>query len=80
MSLIRGLREAGGEAALRFFADQPDELSSLLELVADPIARLWMMQHLDRRVKRRLSRLNPDLLGLALLAQARQHAMDTDFI
>ena len=76
----RGLREAGGEAALRFFADQPDELSSLLELVADPIARLWMMQHLDRRVKRRLSRLNPDLLGLALLAQARQHAMDTDFI
>ena len=68
----RGLREAGGEAALRVPADQPAQLSILLELLFDPDNRSWMQQSLEPRIKRRLARLNPDLIGLALLAQVRR--------
>ena len=68
----RGLREAGAEAALRFSPSRPEQLSDLLKLVADPSARSWLECHLQSRMRSRLARLNPDLIGLALLAQARR--------
>ena len=68
----RGLREAGGEAALRFSSSQPGQLSDLLKLVVDPSTRKWLQSRLLPRVRSRLARLNPDLIGLALLAQARR--------
>ena len=68
----RGLREAGAEAALRFSARQPEQLSDLLKLAADPFTRKWLQTQLQPRVRSRLARLNPDLIGLALLAQARR--------
>ena len=68
----RGLREAGAEAALRFSLRQPGQLSDLLKLAADPLTRKWLQSQLLPRVRSRLARLNPDLIGLALLAQARR--------
>ena len=68
----RGLREAGAEAALRFSPRQPGQLSNLLKLVVDPFTRKWLQSRLLPRVRSRLARLNPDLIGLALLAQARR--------
>ena len=72
----RGLREAGAEAALRFPIDQPCVLSSFLELVAEPRSRAWLQKCLAARTQRRLARLHPDLIGLALLAQARRCQRD----
>ena len=68
----RGLREAGAEAALRFSPRQPEQLSDLLKLVADPLTRIWLQSQVQPRMRSRLARLNPDLIGLALLAQARR--------
>ena len=68
----RGLREAGSEAALRFSPRQPKQLSNLLKLVADPLMRIWLKTQLQPRMRSRIARLNPDLIGLALLAQARK--------
>ena len=68
----RGLREAGAEAALRFSSRKPEQLSGLLKLVADPLTRTWLQSQLRPRMRSRLARLNPDLIGLALLAQARR--------
>ena len=68
---VRGLREAGAEAALRFSSCQPRQLSNLLKLVVDLHTRKWLQSLLLPRVHSRLARLNPDLIGLALLAQAR---------
>ena len=67
----RGLREAGAEAALRFSPDHPDQLSSLLELLLHADTNIWLRARLQSRISKRLSRLHSDLLGLALLAQAR---------
>ena len=69
---VRGLREAGGEASLRFSSSQPGQLSDLLKLAADPVTRKWLQSQLLPRVRSRLARLNPDLIGLALLTQARR--------
>ena len=69
---VRGLREAGAEAALRFSSRQPRQLSNLLKLVIDPCTRIWLQRILKQRMCSRLARLHPDLLGLALLAQARR--------
>ena len=69
---VRGLQEAGAEAALRFSPCQPEQLSGLLKLVADPLMRNWLKSELQPRMRSRLDRLNPDLIGLALLAQARR--------
>ena len=68
----RGLREAGAEAALRFSPRQPEQLRDLLKLVADPLTRAWLQSKVQPRMHSRLARLNPDLIGLALLAQARR--------
>lgn len=65
-----GLREAGGDAALRFHPRRPLELVQLLLLLLQPDAA-WLTAHLHSRAERRLSLLHPDLLGLALLAKAR---------
>ena len=67
----RGLREAGAEAALRFSPRHPEQLTDLLKLVVDPVTRAWLQTQLQARMRSRLARLNPDLIGLALLAQAR---------
>ena len=69
---VLGLLESGAEAALRFSTRQPEQLSSLLKLVANPSARNWLQSHVQPRMQSRLARLNPDLIGLALLAQARR--------
>ncbi len=66
----RGLREAGGGAALRFNPRRPAELAHLLQLMLAPCSS-WLSQHLERRRKQRLEKLHHHLLGLALLAQAR---------
>ena len=66
----RGLREAGGGAAMRFNPRRPAELARLLELLLDP-GSAWLFPHLQRRRQQRLDGLHPHLLGLALLAQAR---------
>ncbi len=67
----RGLREAGGGAALRFNPRRPAELADLLELLLHP-GSAWLAGHLQRRRQQRLAGLHPHLLGLALLAQARR--------
>ena len=72
MADARGLREAGAEAALRFSSRHPEQLSDLLKLVANPNTRTWLQGQLQPRIRSRLARLNPDLIGLALLAQARR--------
>ena len=51
---------------------QPEQLSGLLKLVMDPVTRTWLQGNLKPRMRSRLARLNPDLIGLALLAQARR--------
>lgn len=68
----RGLREAGAEAALRFSPHHPEQLAGLLQLAADPALRPWLQHRLRARRHSRLARLNPDLIGLALLTQARR--------
>ena len=68
----RGLREAGAEAAPRFDPDQPSQLVALLLLLLDDHSRQWFRARLQPRVHERLQRLHADLLGLALLVQARR--------
>ncbi len=68
----RGLREAGGEAAMRFHPDHPVRLRSLLELFLHDQSREAFESVLNRRRQQRLQRLNPDFLGLSLLVLARQ--------
>lgn len=70
----RGLREAGGGAALRFGSRRPDQLAQLLGLLLSPQGP-DLQRHLQRRRRQRLDALHPDLLGLALLALARSVAL-----
>jgi len=70
----RGLREAGGSAALRFGSRRPDQLAQLLGLLLSPQGP-ELQRHLQRRRRQRLAALHPDLLGLALLALARSVAL-----
>ena len=67
----RGLREAGGAAAMRFGPRQPTQLAQLLALLLYSKSSAWLHSHLQRRRLQRLAVLHPDLLGLALLALAR---------
>ena len=68
----RGLREAGAEGAIRFDPDRPEQLIGLLQLLCDPVSRSWLHGLLQPRVEARLARLNPDLIGLSLLALVRR--------
>jgi hypothetical protein len=68
----RGLREAAGEAGLRTPVDQPRLLEALLRLLLDPPTATWLDPVLERRRHQRLQRCSPDLIGLALLAEARR--------
>ena len=68
----RGLREAAGSAAPRFDSDRADQLAAWLQLLLDDSSRAWVSAHLQRRGRDRLAELNPHLIGLALLAQARR--------
>jgi hypothetical protein len=67
----RGLREAAGEFGLRVHPDRPAELEHLLRLLLHDPSRCWLDVLLQQRRQRRLERCCPDLLGLALLAAAR---------
>jgi hypothetical protein len=44
----------------------------MLQMLLDPSSSDWLKRRLEPRIEQRLNRLNPDLFGLALLAQARQ--------
>ena len=68
----RGLREAGAGACPRVSTSDPAELVAWLRLLLDNPSRAWLLPHLQRRAQQRLEQLHPDLLGLALLAMARQ--------
>ena len=72
ISDVRGLREAGAEAAPRFSSRQPRQLSELLKLMWILLRERGCRESLKPRMRSRLARLNPDLIGLALLAQARR--------
>ena len=67
----RGLREAAAEAGMRVHPDQPAQLKSLLEMLLHPLMQGWLDPLLAKRREQRLQRCCPDLLGLALLACAR---------
>ena len=67
----RGLREAGSEAALRFPKNSSSSLAQLLLALDSQSFRSFLYIYLRPRISGRLSRLNRDLLGLALLANAR---------
>jgi len=68
----RGLREAGAGACPRVSTSDPADLAAWLRLLLDNPSRAWLLPHLQRRAQQRLQQLHPDLLGLALLALARQ--------
>ncbi len=67
----RGLKEAGGAACMRFSATEPNELVELLKLFLEPKTSKNLQPALARRRSERISCLNPDLMGLFLLALAR---------
>jgi len=68
-----GLREAGGCAVPRVNPDDPRDLASWLRLFLDPSSSRWINLHLQRRRQERLSALpSVDLIGISLLAMARQ--------
>ena len=66
----RGLREAGGNACLRFSSRNVSQLVDLIRLFLSPDSN-WIRTKLALRAKQRISFLNPDLFGLALLSIAR---------
>ena len=67
----RGLREAGAGAAPCVDVDDPAGLARWVRLLMHPPSHAWLQPHLRRRWGQRHRRLQPDRLGLALLAQAR---------
>ena len=71
---VAGLREAASGAVPCLDPEDADLLRLWLELLLDAPSRAWLTPHLARRRRARLERLNPDLLGLTLLAQARRLA------
>lgn len=71
ISDVPGLREAGSEAAIRFDPHNPSDLISILQSLLIPEYRFWLLKKLAPRISSRLSRLNKDLFGLALLCNLR---------
>jgi hypothetical protein len=68
-----GLREAGAGAAPRVDPDNARDLAAWLRLLLDKHSSSWLAPHLHRRREQRLSdQPSADLLGLAILALARQ--------
>ena len=67
----RGLREAGAGAAPCVDVDDPAGLARWLRLLMHPPSQAWLQPRVHRRWGQRQRRLQPDRLGLALLAQAR---------
>lgn len=66
----RGLREAGGNACLRFNSRNVSQLVDLIRLFLSPDSN-WIRSKLALRAQQRISLLNPDMFGLALLSIAR---------
>ena len=71
---VDGLREAASGAVPCLNPEDPALLRRWLELLLDSASQAWLAPHLARRRQARLAGLNPDLLGLTLLAQARRLA------
>ena len=71
---VAGLREAASGAVPCLDPEDAHLLRLWLELLLDAPSQAWLMPHLARRRRARLERLDPDLLGLTLLAQARRLA------
>ena len=69
---VPGLREAGSGVVPLLDPENPRQLAAWLELLADPRSKLWLDQRLGHRRQQRLAKLSPDLVGLALLALARE--------
>lgn len=72
ISDVFGLREAGAEASLRFDPHDNTQLISILQMLLHSSSRSWIHRKLIFRMSQRLRRLNIDLFGLALLAEARR--------
>ena len=66
-----GLVESASNAALRFKPNDSAHLALLLQLSSHPSSRSWLQSTISNRRESRLSSLNPDLLGLALLSLCR---------
>jgi len=66
----RGLREAGANACLRFSSRNVSQLVDLIRLLLSPDSN-WIRSKLALRAQQRISFLNSDLFGLALLSIAR---------
>ena len=71
---VRGLREAASGAVPLLDPEQPQQLVAWLELLADSPSRQWFAQACRRRQRARLAETAPPLVGLTLLALARQLA------
>jgi len=71
---VRGLREAASGAVPLLDPEQPKQLVAWLELLADAPSRQWFAQACRRRQRARLADTAPPLVGLTLLALARQLA------
>ena len=68
----RGLREAAGDSCLKFSSRKPDQLASICRLLLDSDRRSDLVEMLSLKRQARLEQLNSDLIGLCLLAMARQ--------
>ena len=66
----RGLREAGANACLRFSSRNVSQLVDLIRLLLSPDSN-WIRSKLLLRAQQRISFLNSDMFGLALLCIAR---------
>jgi len=66
----RGLREAGANACLRFSSRNVSQLVDLIRLLLSPDSN-WIRSKLALRAQQRISFLNSDMFGLALLCIAR---------
>ncbi|AII42096.1 hypothetical protein KR100_01570 [Synechococcus sp. KORDI-100] len=71
---VPGLREAASGAVPTVGSGDPQALADWLSLLLDPSSLAWLRRHLERRRRRRMSQLHPDLLGLSLLSKARRLA------
>ena len=69
---VPGLREAGSGAVPLLDPEQPRQLTAWIELLSEAESRKWLQHHLGHRRRKRLVGMSPDLVGLVLLALARE--------
>ena len=69
-----GLREASLHSVPLFSPTNPAQLISLLQLLLENTSSSWFKSLLRPKARRRVSLLNPDLIGLCLATQVRRVA------